>query len=98
VTNNAGQPRIVFEHHDGRPIGHQSVGQEDVPGTKGVPQPAEQAGFALPLPGVPADPEVHNGPTSQGNDDAHARSGSSRPAADYRLAGRLLDSPGCQAW
>jgi hypothetical protein len=62
-----------LEHHQVRPIGHQGVGQEDIPGAEGAPQPAEQADLALPLAGVPADPEVRDGPASQGDEGPRAR-------------------------
>jgi hypothetical protein len=54
----------LLEQHDVRPIGHQSIGQENVSGTKDVPQFAEQTDLALALAGVPADPETQNGSTA----------------------------------
>jgi hypothetical protein len=50
---------------DTRPVGHQPVAQEDVPGAEHVPQPAEQADLALPLAGILAEPEVHDRPAHQ---------------------------------
>src|SRR5207253_5752300 len=44
---------------------------EDVTGAEQVPQRAEQADLALPCAGVPADSEVHYGPTSQGDDGSY---------------------------
>src|SRR4051812_10970963 len=58
----------LLQEQDIQPVGLQAIGQEEVTGAEQVPQRAEQANLALPLAGVLADPEVHYGPTGQGDD------------------------------
>jgi hypothetical protein len=53
----------LLEQQNIRPIGQQTIGEENVSGTKDVPQFAEQADLALSLAGVAADPEIHDGST-----------------------------------
>jgi len=62
-----------LQEQDIQPVGLQPIGQEEVTGAEEVPQRAQQADLALPLAGVAADPEVHNGPTSQGDDGPDPR-------------------------
>src|SRR5207248_7250133 len=61
----------LLQEQDIQPVGLQPIGQEDVTGAEQVPQRAEQADLALPLAGVLADPEVQDGPTSQGDDGSY---------------------------
>src|SRR5262249_28286410 len=80
------------EEHDGRPVGEQSVAQEDVPGAEHVPQPAEQADLALPLAGILAEPEVHDRPARQRDHRPNPRDREAEPGllvVDLRV-GRLV--------
>ena len=82
----------LLEQHDGRPVGDQAVGQEDVAGGEHVPQPAEQADLALPLAGVPAEPEVHDRPARQRDHrpDAGDREAEARLLVVDLRVGRLV--------
>ena len=52
----------LLEQPNVRPIGHQTIGQQNVSPTKHAPQSAQQADFALAFAGVPAKAEIDDRP------------------------------------
>jgi hypothetical protein len=52
----------LLEQQNVRPIGHQTISQQNISRMKHVPQSAQQADFTLAFAGISAESKIHDGP------------------------------------